>query len=61
METDFLKEGLNMNISERITQQQFKEILMYIYRRGQESKNVEVNHLVEEIKQYLISIMYTSK
>lgn len=61
METDFLKEGLNMNISERITQQQFKEILLYIHRRGHESKNVEVNHLIEEIKQYLISIMYTSK
>ncbi|WP_242219253.1 hypothetical protein [Bacillus cereus group sp. BfR-BA-01380] len=50
-----------MNISERLTQQQFKEILMYIYKRGQESKNVEVERLIEEIKQYLISIMYTSK
>ena len=59
MEIDFLKEGLNMNISERITQQQFKEILLYIYRRGEETKNVEVNHLIEEIKHYLISIMYT--
>lgn len=50
-----------MNISERITQQQFKELLMYIYMKGQEPKNVEVNRLIEEIKHYLISIMYTSK
>ncbi|ENQ3106089.1 hypothetical protein SAMN04488168_11436 [Bacillus sp. 491mf] len=50
-----------MNISERITEQQFKEILMYIYMKGEESNNVEVKRLIEEIKQYLISIMNTSK
>ncbi len=61
METDLSKEGLNMNISERITEQQFKEILMYIYMKGEESNNVEVKRLIEEIKQYLISIMNTSK
>ncbi len=47
-----------MNISEKLTQQQFQEILMHIYKRGQESKNVEVKCLIEEIKQQLISIMH---
>ncbi|MEH7016224.1 MULTISPECIES: hypothetical protein [Bacillus] len=50
-----------MNISEKLTQQQFEEILMYIYKRGQESKNVEAKYLIEEIKQQLISITHTSK
>lgn len=50
-----------MKISETLTEQQFKEILMYIYKRGQESKNVEVKYLIEEIKQQLFSIMHISK
>ncbi|MFD0771229.1 hypothetical protein ACFQZ1_21015 [Bacillus sp. CGMCC 1.60114] len=50
-----------MKLSEKLTEQQFKEILMYIYKRGQESKNVEVKYLIEEIKQQLFSIMHTSK
>ncbi|MGG0237750.1 hypothetical protein [Bacillus rhizoplanae] len=50
-----------MNISGKLTQQQLQEILMQIYKRGQESKNVEVKHLIEEIKEQLISIIHTSK
>ncbi len=50
-----------MNISEKLTEQQLREILMHIYIRGQESKSVEVKYLIEEIKQQLISIMHTSK
>ncbi|MGG0275870.1 hypothetical protein [Bacillus rhizoplanae] len=50
-----------MNISGKLTQQQLQEILMQIYKRGQESKNLEVKHLIEEIKEQLISIMHTSK
>lgn len=53
--------GVNINIAEKLTQQQFQEILMHVYIRGQESKNVKVKYLVEEIKQKLISAMYTSK
>lgn len=45
-----------MNIAEKLTQQDFQELLIKIYKKGQESKDIEVVDLIEEIKQHIISV-----
>ncbi|MFD0829844.1 hypothetical protein ACT8ZR_30155 [Neobacillus sp. M.A.Huq-85] len=44
-----------MALSETLTQQKFAEILTIIYRKGQDSKNINVTDLIEEIKQQVLS------
>jgi len=44
-----------MNISE-LTQQQMKEILLYAYNKGNdESEDIGVKEMVEEIKRQIVS------
>lgn len=46
-----------MNIAEKLTQQDFREILLKVYQKGEESKNMEAIDLIEEIKQQIISVV----
>jgi hypothetical protein len=46
-----------MNISELITQQQFKEILINAYQKGQESEYLEAKDLINKIKEEFITII----
>ncbi|MDQ0242569.1 ribulose bisphosphate carboxylase small subunit [Bacillus fengqiuensis] len=51
-----------MNISDKLTQQQFQEILFNIYKKGQESEKMEAAELINEIKrQIMSSIMHRPK
>ncbi|MFK9089953.1 hypothetical protein [Bacillus salipaludis] len=43
-----------MTISGTLTQQKFLEILTKIYLKGQESENINVIELIEEIKQHVV-------
>jgi hypothetical protein len=45
-----------MNISE-LTQQQMKEIVLNVYQKGIDSKNMEARELIDEIKQQIISVL----
>jgi hypothetical protein len=46
-----------MNISDKLTQQQFEEILFNIYKTGQESKEMGTAELINEIKRQIMSSM----
>lgn len=50
-----------MNISDKLTQQQFQEILLNIYKKGQESERIKAIDLVNEIKQQIMFVMNSSK
>jgi hypothetical protein len=49
-----------MNISECITQKQFKEILINAYQKGQESDYMEAKDLINKIKEEIIAVMASS-
>ncbi|WP_164525604.1 hypothetical protein [Siminovitchia acidinfaciens] len=46
-----------MNISERLTQKSLKRILTNTYIKGQESENIKVEDLLEEIKQQVKTVV----
>ena len=50
-----------MSISDRQIQQQFREILLNIYTKGQESDGLDAADLINEIKQQIVSVMNKSK
>lgn len=50
-----------MNISEKLTQQQFQDILINIYKKGQESEGLEATELINDIKQQMMFVMNRSK
>ena len=50
-----LREVRNMALSDTLTQQKFAEILTMIYQKGQDSKNINISDLIEEIKQQVLS------
>ncbi|MGX2961374.1 hypothetical protein JNUCC23_19270 [Peribacillus sp. JNUCC 23] len=50
-----------MNISEKLTQQQFQDILINIYKKGQESERLEATELINDIKQQMMFVMNRSK
>jgi hypothetical protein len=45
-----------MEISEKLTQQKFQEILVDTYLKGIENKSVKVVELIEEIKQQILEV-----
>ncbi|MEX2461029.1 MAG: hypothetical protein WD469_06960 [Paenibacillaceae bacterium] len=46
-----------MNISELITQQQFKEILINACQKGQESEYMEARDLIKKIKEDIMNVI----
>lgn len=46
-----------MNIFEKLTQQKLQNILMDIMEKGNDSKDLNVNEIVDEIKQRLLTAM----
>ena len=44
-----------MNISEKLTQQQLRNILMGIMEKGNVSKDLSVKEVVDDIKQQLLT------
>ena len=50
-----------MSISDKQIQQQFQEILINIYTKGQESERIEAIDLINEIKQQIMLVMNKSK
>jgi hypothetical protein len=58
----FLFKGdLNMNISDKLTQQKLLEILVSSYIKGQENKNIQTIEILEDMKQKFLSIMNTNR
>ena len=49
-----------MSIIDKQIQQQFQEILLNIYTKGQESESIEAIDLINEIKQQITSVMNIS-
>ncbi|KMY51881.1 hypothetical protein [Peribacillus loiseleuriae] len=49
------------NISEKLTQQQFQDILINIYKKSQESERLEVTELINDIKQQMMFVMNRPK
>lgn len=43
-----------MNISEKLTQKRFQEILFQAYLKGEKSEEIKVVELIEEIKQQVL-------
>lgn len=50
-----------MNISEHLSQEKFQEILISVYRKGEEKENLRTIDLINDIKQQLISVMEIAK
>ncbi|WP_342432769.1 hypothetical protein [Neobacillus sp. FSL H8-0543] len=50
-----------MNVSEKFDQQMLKEILIDIYEKGQENKDINVVDLINEIKSQIKLLMKTPK
>lgn len=50
-----------MGIQEKLSQEQFKEILMDVYIKGQEAKSIEMNEIISEIKKQLMNIVEKPK
>ncbi|QNF26197.1 hypothetical protein [Metabacillus elymi] len=48
-----------MNILGELSEQNLQEILENVYRKGQETENISVLELIEDIKQQFMS--YTTK
>ncbi|MBZ5749704.1 hypothetical protein [Metabacillus rhizolycopersici] len=48
-----------MNFYGKITEQNLQEILENVYKKGQETENISVLELIEDIKQQFMS--YTTK
>jgi hypothetical protein len=58
----FLFKGdLNMNISDKLTQQKLLEILVSSYIKGQENKNIQTIEILEDMKQKFLSIINTNR
>lgn len=55
------RNGKNMNNSNEIQQQKFKEILFNAYKLGNEVENINLTILIEEIQQQLITVMIKNK
>lgn len=51
-----LSEVGKLTISEKLTQQKFQEILINTYLKGQETKNIKVIEIIEEIKQQVLAV-----
>ncbi|MCM3115095.1 hypothetical protein M3610_07315 [Neobacillus sp. MER 74] len=45
-----------MNLSEKITQSELQEILVYAYIKGMENKNLKIEEMVEDIKRQLLAV-----
>lgn len=50
-----------MNISEKISQSDFQELLIKIYQKENELKEVEIRNVIEEIKQNILLICNSNK
>lgn len=50
-----------MNISEQLSLEQFQEMLIRIYQKGEESENIRTIDFIDEIKQELLAVMSSSK
>ena len=50
-----------MNISEQLSREQFQEMLIRIYQKGEESKNIRTIDFINEIKQQLLAVMSGAK
>ncbi|MCM3650427.1 hypothetical protein [Metabacillus litoralis] len=48
-----------MKSYEKLTEQHLQEILVNVYKKGQETENISVLELIEDIKQQFLS--YTTK
>ena len=46
-----------MNISEQLSREQFQEMLIRIYQKGEESENIRTIDFINEIKQQLLAVM----
>ena len=51
----------HMDISEHLSQEKFQEILISVYRKGEEKENLRTIDLINDIKQQLISVMKIAK
>lgn len=45
----------------KLSQQQFKELLIDVYIKGQEAKSIEMNEMMNEIKQKLMNVVEKPK
>ena len=45
-----------MNISEKLTEQKLQSILLNVYQKGQETENIKVTDIIEDIKIQLLSV-----
>lgn len=50
-----------MSISDKLIQQQFQEILLNIYTKGQESESIEAIDFINEIKQQMMPVLNSSE
>ena len=50
-----------MSISDKQIQQQFQEVLLNMYTKGQESEKLEAIDFINEIKQQMMSVMNRSE
>ena len=50
-----------MNDSEQISQEKFQEILIKIYKKGEETENIRAIDLINDIKQQLMFVMNMAK
>ena len=50
-----------MSISDKRIQQQFQEVLLNMYTKGQESERLEAIDFINEIKQQMMSVMNRSE
>lgn len=55
------KEVYSVNISDHITQQQFKEIMVSACQKGKESENMEAKDLINMIKEQIINVISSSR
>ena len=50
-----------MRITDKQIQQQFQEILLKIYTKGEESRCMKANDFINEIKQQMMLVVNTSE
>ncbi|MBT2758414.1 hypothetical protein J7E71_21320 [Mesobacillus foraminis] len=50
-----------MNLQKKFSEEQFKELLIDIYIKGQEAKSIEMNEMMNEIKQKLMNVIEKPK
>ncbi len=50
-----------MNISERISSEKLAEILMTVYKKGEETENLKLLDMIEEIKSLVVLAVNTEE